>query len=355
MADLDCPSTERRGASVGITTREHEFASAGFGEATRVRAVYRGAPCDRFPVGVHQYGRTAVFDAGGEVLRDPSAVFQSTSAEGDVAAGAKGIGVVDLDRASAHRGCAIVGVAGAEREGAGIRFGQRPRAADDAGEGLVVCARVDEVAAVCDSFGVASSSELSCWADLERAVADGGCSAVGIVARECERARAVFGEVACGGGDHATDRGVPGTTDGEGKSAADRTGEGEQAGVGINACGGGEGDGPRVGVVAGDIAQGAAGADACAREAEGFGSNADAARELEGGSAGHGRADRRGTQRVGVCGAQGTRRDCGGGRIGVVAVENEGAGAGFTKSAGSVGGPDNAVDLGPRVENLNVT
>ncbi len=143
----DCPGIcngaaaaegERAGADggrsrVGVGGGEGQRAGAVFGKAAGVRAVERGAPCDRFTIGINQDGRAAVFDAGGEILCDPRAVFQPAAAEGDVAAGAKGIGVVDLDRSGADGGGAIVGTTrSGERERAGARLGE---AAAGTGEG----------------------------------------------------------------------------------------------------------------------------------------------------------------------------------------------------------------------------
>ena len=72
--------------------------------------------------------------------------------------------------------------------------GERARAADDAREGLVAGAGVDEVAAVCDGSGVAAASELARSGDRERAGADGGRASVGVCGREGEGAGGVFRE-----------------------------------------------------------------------------------------------------------------------------------------------------------------
>ena len=193
----------------------------------------------------------------------------------------------DLECAGADGGCSAVGIVAGEGEGAGGVLGERTRAADDAGEGLVVCAAVDQGGIVGNSSCVASRSEAARCADLECAGADGGGAGVGVVAGEGEGAGSIFCKRAGGGADGVADRGVPGAADGESKSAADRTGEGEQARIGVDTGGGGEGNGPRVGVVAGDVAQATAGADAGATKRKSLGAYGDAALKFQGGSGGN--------------------------------------------------------------------
>ena len=109
-------------ARVGVGTSERECAGAVFGEAAGVGGADCGSPCHRFPIGINQNGRAAVFDARGEVGCDPGGVYQPATAEGDVAARAKSIGMADLDRARVERGRAVVGVGGGERQGAASVF-----------------------------------------------------------------------------------------------------------------------------------------------------------------------------------------------------------------------------------------
>ena len=59
---------------------------------------------------------------------------------------------------------------------------------------MVVCAAVDEGGIVGDVPSIASTSEATGGADLQRAGADGGRTGVGVVARKGQRAAGVFGE-----------------------------------------------------------------------------------------------------------------------------------------------------------------
>ncbi len=70
-------------------------------------------------------------------------------------------------------------------------------ATDDAGEGLVVCSAIDEGGIVGDVPSIASGSEATGCADLQRAGADGGRGNIGVVAVENEGAGAGFGQSGC--------------------------------------------------------------------------------------------------------------------------------------------------------------
>ena len=72
------------------------------------------------------------------------------------------------------------------REGAG--------AADDATEGLVGGAGVDESAVVNDVAGVVPCSEAACGSDLDRSGVDPRVARVGVVAAEGQDSRPVFRE-----------------------------------------------------------------------------------------------------------------------------------------------------------------
>ena len=82
---------------------------------------------------------------------------------------------------------------------------ERTRAADDAGEGLGVRAAVDQGCVVGNIPSVASGSKPTSRSDLDRAGADGGGAAVGIVAAERECAGGVLSEHA-GAADDARER-----------------------------------------------------------------------------------------------------------------------------------------------------
>ena len=71
---------------------------------------------------------------------------------------------------------------------------ERAGAADDAGEGLAIRAGVDQGPVVRDVLRIAARSKTAGRSDHDRACADGGRAAVGVVAGERERAGGVLGE-----------------------------------------------------------------------------------------------------------------------------------------------------------------
>ena len=80
---------------------------------------------------------------------------------------------------------------------------------------MIICARVDEGAIVCDGLRVASPAEAPGGCDLERAGVDRGGAGVGVVAGECECAGAILREAETGPGYRAADGEVAGG-DGDG-------------------------------------------------------------------------------------------------------------------------------------------
>ena len=94
--------------------------------------------------------------------------------------------------ASVDRCCAAVGVVARERERAGGVLREVAGAADDAREGLVTGAVVDEVPAVCDGSRVAAASEAARAGDRQRAGADRGRAGVGVGCGERECAVALL-------------------------------------------------------------------------------------------------------------------------------------------------------------------
>ena len=150
-------------------------------------------------------------------------------------------------------------------------------------------------------------------ADRHRSGVDRRSSAVGVGCGERQCARIVFGHRA---GRRPNDAGkidVARATEGEAECRArDRSGigQGQRSGIRVDAGGIGDRDQAAVNVRSRDIAQGARGVDACARQGERLGPDADVAasivgRQLQGSAADDHRAARRCTQAAAVAHADG--------------------------------------------------
>ena len=189
---------DRGRAVVGVVACEGECAGAVFGEAA-------GAGDDAGEGGIaRRVGREGSC-AEGDVARagDRAEGFVEAAevegASGDIEIRGVGdaVGGSEGECAIVHGGRAGVGVGSRDRQRAGVVFGERTIAADDAGEGLVVGAIVKEGAGEAvdgDVAGVASPSETTGGADLQRAGADCSGESIGVVAVENERAVAGFDE-----------------------------------------------------------------------------------------------------------------------------------------------------------------
>ena len=73
-------------------------------------------------------------------------------------------------------------------------MGEGTRAADNAGEGLIVGRADNETSVIGDVGRVAAPIEAACGCDLKGSIVDGGRAVVGVVPGKRERAGAVFGQ-----------------------------------------------------------------------------------------------------------------------------------------------------------------
>ena len=91
-------------------------------------------------------------------------------------------------------GCATVGAIARQSQDSAAVLGEGTRAADNAGEGLIVGRADNETSVIGDVGRVAASIEATCGCDLKGSIVDGGRAVVGVVPGKRERAGAVFGQ-----------------------------------------------------------------------------------------------------------------------------------------------------------------
>ena len=202
----------RRGASIGVVSREDERAGAELGEVTR---------------------------GGGGIPGN----------------GQRDCGVGDTDAAGRVGGESEVAIGGAGG-GAGVFQGA-------AAEDEVACS----VGRIADG---ASDSAVGDCGDAQRAGVDGGGPGVGIRTREGEPAKTILCQSAGGGGDAVADRGISRAADCQALPATDAARECEQVGIRVDARSAYEGDGSAVDIVAADVPQSTGVRNAAARERESF-------------------------------------------------------------------------------------
>ncbi len=179
VADLQRTAADRRGAGIGVVTRQRQCAGAALGQ--------RAGAADHARIGQ----RVAAVEGKHAVVHDVA-----DDRAGDAA-------VADLQDARADRGAAGIGAVSRQDQRAGAGLGERARAADHAGIGQRVAAVEHQSAVVDDIAGDAAGRAAA--ADLQRAVADRRAAGIDVRAGENKRARPCLGQPA-GAGDDRTDR-----------------------------------------------------------------------------------------------------------------------------------------------------